>query len=1793
MSSAAAIAAIVGIFTITAIADISASAIAAAIAYKTTIAAAAAAAAAAATIIRGVNPSFPAAILLTATNGANGRAIWPITTNFNWNDTWPEERSRQRVHSWCSPFDVSRHANQPDHALTLSNDGRMPRGSLPLLTHGTSRKLSSIAEQRKRLLFSPLLRAAGDNRAASSCWWRVPTRLVRCTRSSIGMPTREAADRPPRSRDDGGAGGESDARRRTRAPPRFTRPGSAQRDESDDTRRGDDDTRRGDVGGGHGSYGRGRGQRRGDFGGGSRDGARGRGRGNGAAGAGGRGGGGDARQRTRTPPRGTRPGQIQRNQESDEMDDRWRGDDTWGGGDSGGSGAYGRGEGERRGEQRRGDLGGAGRDGARGRGSRGAEGGWGRGRGRGRGRAGGGPRGNSRQNQRPVRNTSKDTSSYVDYMKSSKRANPFNRRDEYSKDKNNRDEEKAGTWRTTNARGNGRTGIRGGGGKWRENRDDLKSNRRDRRTMENDENEEQEDGERLALDIEDGYGDEEEEGGGGNGAQIRSVRFDKRSPAKIDDRQSAPNSSEILARVADQMKSFVPTSQQRSSSSSTSFSERREGEGRGRGRGRDASSSYSPVGGADLGDRRKTTNVEAREESRVVAFPWEQQEDDVEDDDGSQAVLGGDGDEEGKKPRERLPSLAELTLDPLELRRLRAMGLTLPRSRREVRIGAAGINDGVVSAIHDAWITNPLVRVRVRGLMLANMLRTHQELEKATGGLVIWRAGGAMVIYCGKNYERPADLERRDEINAKSGNSVVPPVQAVSEIEGGPSDQDEERTAGSARGTEGIPASAVLTWGGIDADLLPNLPRGSVEPPFRMLPYGVRGALSDREMTQLRKQVKAMPTHFLLGKNRDLEALSVAIVKHWDNNEIVKIKLKRGVPNLNNEKIAETLKELTGGVLLLRDKFFVILYRGKDFLPATIAHVLKQKHLQKLAITDTKGAQAMREKDENEDEDWEIVDDEFLDLQEEEEGLVWSAKMADDDDEEEDEEEEEDEDEEEDEEDDEEEEEEDREQEMADPAVALATEIEGEEAGEEAEEGQQLVREGLASSAVVTVPDAEVIETEEERSAENTDTAETEMGDTPLSKALREASLKAKRRKAMSLYADPGIRKWVEREETQLLEKGGKVALSDALTKLMVVQRPSGLVRWQKAMQAMQPKAVDTETEIRRVELRLARAIAKRKRADLAINKVSRFEERLGYTLDVETITEEERFRFMKLGLKMKAYLQLGRRGLFDGTVQNMHLHWKRRELVKIVFKERDPRRLREVGEQLASESGGILVYADKMTIVVYRGKNYERPKELRPKHLLTKRQALHKSVEEQRKQSVEMNILMLERRLSQLRAKRAKELGAKKAAAGKEERERGAADAAADGDRDGESSWGPEGEEGELLRLGERAIDSQDEDDDDDDDDDEDGEPESRLIYPRRILASEKTRTRVRRMLKTSEPEQPAVYRARELTKKEKLMLRQIALRQKKHSFLDATGAVLVCREPNKIIMYRGWPEGEERPEGDGASLDWFDREVFGRGWNKGQGKGIGMDAADDVGDVDGADNAQSTSVAMSTSGGEGSGVITEDEQAWNDHSVTLNAGEGDWENGGGKALQNGLVKAENGYGDIDEDDDIDELEDDSDEELDDEDEDEAEEEEDEDWEDDDEAEEEEEEDWEDEDDDDDDEEEEQEEEEEDWEDGKDVMEDGDEDDLGEWDEEYELEDGEEDVDVGCGDKGAIQNSVDGVGREREDVEGGEEEENEGGEVGDEVKLKYVQEEDWEEEEDRKEGGAEEVVLESTFPHA
>lgn len=588
-----------------------------------------------------------------------------------------------------------------------------------------------------------------------------------------------------------------------------------------------------------------------------------------------------------------------------------------------------------------------------------------------------------------------------------------------------------------------------------------------------------------------------------------------------------------------------------------------------------------------------------------MRFPWEKPKEKVEKEGGSMR-------------RRSKTSLAELTLPESELRRLR--NLTFQK-KHKTRIGGAGVTQEVVDMIHERWKTSEIVRLKIEGAPALNMKRMHEILERKTGGLVVWRSGTSLSLYRGVSYQVPSlelkkRLYKKTEISSihtvgdKSTRDLAKfaldtntdtateksesPSQEKKDVERSPEvkyeDEIDKILDGLGPRYEDWPGSDLSP---VDADMLPSIVPG-YQPPFRILPFGVRPSLGPNEATSLRRLARVLPPHFAVGRNRQLQGLAVAMIKLWEKSSIAKIALKRGVQLTTSERMVEEIKKLTGGVLLSRNKDFLVFYRGKNFLSPEVTEALLER--ERLAKS----------------------------LQDEEE----QAR--------------------------------------------------------------------LRASAII-VPRTEVTE-----------------------------------------------------------QPGSAGTLGETL---------DANAKWGKRLDNRHKKEVMRQAEIsrhanlvRKLEKKLAFSERKLMKAERALAKVEQFLQPANRQADPESITNEERFMFRKLGLRMKAFLLLGRRGVFDGTVENMHLHWKYRELIKIVVNARTFDQVRKVALALEAESGGVLVSVDKISkkkfaIIVFRGKDYQRPSTLRPKNLLTKRKALARSIELQRQEALLKHISAVQSKVNRLRS--------------------------------------------------------------------------------------------------------------------------------------------------------------------------------------------------------------------------------------------------------------------------------------------------------------------------------------------------------------------------------------------------------------------------------------------------------
>ncbi|XWS39236.1 hypothetical protein CRYUN_Cryun18bG0033200 [Craigia yunnanensis] len=337
-----------------------------------------------------------------------------------------------------------------------------------------------------------------------------------------------------------------------------------------------------------------------------------------------------------------------------------------------------------------------------------------------------------------------------------------------------------------------------------------------------------------------------------------------------------------------------------------------------------------------------------------VRFPWEKRKKEEEEEEG-RWTAGGDN----------KTSLAELTLPETELRRLK--NLTF-RTKSKMRIKGAGVTQEVVDTIHEKWKTMEIVRLKIEGAPALNMKRMHEILDRKTGGLVIWRSGTSVSLYRGVSYEVPSvnlnkQIYKRNEISIYSSQLVSDKIKDPSDLGSHkdvvPPQANSVTAAGENNNIESLPEAKYedevdklleglgpryTDWPGcnplpVDADLLPGIVPG-YQPPFRVLPYGVRSSLGLKEATSLRRLARVLPPHFALGRSRQLQGLAVAVIKLWEKSSIAKIALKRGVRLTTSERMAEDIKKLTGGMLLSRNKDFLVFYRGKNFLSPDVAEAL-------------------------------------------------------------------------------------------------------------------------------------------------------------------------------------------------------------------------------------------------------------------------------------------------------------------------------------------------------------------------------------------------------------------------------------------------------------------------------------------------------------------------------------------------------------------------------------------------------------------------------------------------------------------------------------------------------------------------------------------------------------------------------------------------------------------------------------------------------------------------------------
>ncbi|XAR58789.1 hypothetical protein NMG60_11014328 [Bertholletia excelsa] len=213
---------------------------------------------------------------------------------------------------------------------------------------------------------------------------------------------------------------------------------------------------------------------------------------------------------------------------------------------------------------------------------------------------------------------------------------------------------------------------------------------------------------------------------------------------------------------------------------------------------------------------------------------------------------------------------------------------------------------------------------------------------------------------------------------------------------------------------------------------------------------------------------------------------------------------------------------------------------------------------------------------------------------------------------------------------------------------------------------------------------------------------------------------------------------------------------SDVKKKRKKLKGKRAVVRWLKFFRWKKKKEYERMTAEEKILFKLRKARRKEERLVEALKKIKP-KESSETTHDPEILTPEEHFYFLKMGLKSKNYVPVGRRGIYQGVILNMHLHWKKHQTLKVVVKTFSPEEVKEIAAELARLSGGIVLdIQEDNTIIMYRGKNYSQPPTeiMSPRTTLSRKKALDKSKYRDGLRAVRKYIPRLEQDLELLRAK-------------------------------------------------------------------------------------------------------------------------------------------------------------------------------------------------------------------------------------------------------------------------------------------------------------------------------------------------------------------------------------------------------------------------------------------------------
>ncbi|XP_020221149.1 CRS2-associated factor 1, chloroplastic isoform X2 [Cajanus cajan] len=105
----------------------------------------------------------------------------------------------------------------------------------------------------------------------------------------------------------------------------------------------------------------------------------------------------------------------------------------------------------------------------------------------------------------------------------------------------------------------------------------------------------------------------------------------------------------------------------------------------------------------------------------------------------------------GSSPR-YVKTREEILGEPLTREEIRDLVKSCMRAERQLNIGRDGLTHNMLDNIHAHWKRRRVCKIRCKGVCTVDMDNVCHQLEERTGGKIIYRKGGVLYLFRGRNY---------------------------------------------------------------------------------------------------------------------------------------------------------------------------------------------------------------------------------------------------------------------------------------------------------------------------------------------------------------------------------------------------------------------------------------------------------------------------------------------------------------------------------------------------------------------------------------------------------------------------------------------------------------------------------------------------------------------------------------------------------------------------------------------------------------------------------------------------------------------------------------------------------------------------------------------------------------------------------------------------------------------------------------------------------------------------------